>query len=75
MQTEEEEAIIAVPAAFAGTSGHPVAQTAFGAVFLTGIVLSFLQDGRGYKRAMLVHLGCTAVGFGARNFAWPARLA
>lgn len=68
-------AIIAFPAAFAGASGHPVAQTAFGAVLLTGIVLAFLQYGRGYNRAMLVHLGCTAVGFGAGNFAWPALLA
>lgn len=68
-------AIIALPVAFAGASGHPVAQTAFGAVLPTGNVLAFLQYGRGYNRAMLVHLGCTAVGFGAGNFAWPALLA
>ena len=38
-------------------------------------VFAFLQYGRGYNRAMLVHLGCTAFGFGSGNFAWPALLA
>ena len=73
-RTSKALSLAALPAAFAAASGQPIAEWAFGAILLAGIVIAFLQRGYGYQRTMFVLLGCAALGFVAGDAAWPRLL-
>ena len=40
-------------------------------VGFVGVVLAFAQYGRGYRRAMLLLLGCATLGFLGGKTVWP----
>ena len=61
----------AVPAGFGAVSGHPTADYIMLGVGFAGVVLAFAQYGRGYRRAMLLLLGCATLGFLGGKAVWP----
>ena len=52
-------------------SGHPTAEYIMLGVGFAGVVLALGQYGRGYRRAMLLLLGCATFGFLGGKAVWP----